>query len=56
MYKITMDIGTDKWTTMETVENVEDYEKALKFLDDWRKAMRDRKFRLELHTMTVLDV
>lgn len=51
-YKITMHTGDDNWTVVDSYSN---QTRALESLNAFRNTLRDRTFRLEAHTMEVLD-
>ena len=56
-YKLMMRVNdgvlTEMWSVMDTFPN--NKEAALEALKNYRKSIPARKFRLELHTVTVLD-
>jgi hypothetical protein len=54
IYKVAMQLrGTNSWIVMDDGKSES---KLLEILESYRIAMPDRNFRLEEHTMKVLDV
>lgn len=52
-YKIVMHAHGGKWNVMDEYSNLN---KAQEVLESYRKVIKEKKFRLEKHTMEVLDV
>jgi hypothetical protein len=52
MYKLAMHMYDDVWNVMDSSMN---YAQAVKSLKAWREFMPEKKFRLELHTVAILN-
>jgi hypothetical protein len=55
MYKISMLSNPGRYQSWITMTEETEYDRAKKTLENYRKATPRREFRLELHTMTILE-